>query len=295
MPRTDVKFRSLLAATDVDVLPDSSIVEDRGDYVVVRTPTNPQFHWGNFLMFRTPPATGDRERWEAVFDHEFGADREYRHYALCWDVVGESGAAREEFIERAGYAADDAVALVAQPHELVDHPRANREVVVIQLDPDGDDEVWAAVLDLQVAAREPGHTEADYRRFVAQRMADRRARFRAGDGAWFAARMPDGAIAASCGVVVTHRRARFQAVDAHPSFRRRGLATRVVHDAARAALDQFGADQLVIGADAEYHALPLYESLGFTVRERSLAVCWWPSAPCAARHPRWGATATAGT
>jgi hypothetical protein len=63
----------------------------------------------------------------------------------------------------------------------------------------------------------------------------------------------------------------------------------VVHDAGRAALEQFGASHLVIGADAEYHALPLYESLGFVVRERSLAVCWWPGAPRASLHPSFAA------
>ena len=153
-------------------------------------------------------------------------------------------------------------------------------------------DLWAAVLDLQVASREPGHTEADYREFVTGRMEDRRTRFRAGDGAWFVAQRPDGTVASSCGVVVTHGRCRYQAVDTHPDHRRLGIATRLVHDAGRSALDRFGAQHLVIGALADYHALPLYESLGFVPRDRNLAVSWWRSAPDAARHPRVGALAT---
>lgn len=290
MPRTEVDFRSLMVATDVDVLPDTSIVVDRGEYVVVRTPSNPQYHWGNFLLYRDPPVAGDGERWEATFDEEFGADRSYRHCALAWDVPGAEGAAHDEFVE-AGYSHEDGVALVAQPQELVEHPRANRDVTVRALDPDADDTLWEAVLELQVASREPGHTEAEYREFVEARMEDRRTRFRAGDGTWFVAQLPSGVVAASCGVVVTQGRCRFQAVDTHPDHRRLGIATRLVHDAGREAIDRFGAEHLVIVADADYHALPLYESLGFVERERLLAVCWWPGAPRAAEHPRWGSLA----
>lgn len=288
MPRTDVEFRSLLASTDVDVLPDSAIVEDRGEYVVVRTPSNPGYHWGNFLLFRQPPQPGDRARWEAAFVAEFGSDRDYWHCSLCWEPSGAEGAAVAEFLDGGGYEADRAVALVARPDELVEHPRANRDVTVHVLDPDGDVDTWRELIDLQVAAREPAHAEAPYREFAAQRMADRRERFRAGDGAWLVARTGAGELAASCGIVVTAGRCRFQAVDTFEPHRRQGIATRLVYAAGRLAIDRFRADHLVIGADADYHALPLYESLGFVVRERSLAVCWWPGAARAGEHPDWG-------
>ncbi len=290
MPRTDVEIRSLMAATDVDVLPATSIVEDRGEYVVVRTPTNPTYFWGNFLLWRRPPVAGDRERWEAAFAAEFGTDRPSRHCALCWDVPGEDGAAQSEFVD-AGYDPDLAVALVAEPHELHAHARANADVRVRALDPHADEALWDAVVDLQVAAREEGHTEAEYRRFAQSRMEDRLVRFRQGDGAWLVAQLESGEVVGSCGVVVTQGRARFQAVDTVPEHRRRGIATRIVHDAGKLAIDRFAAEHLVIVADANYHALPLYESLGFVERERCLAVCWWPGAPRAATHPEWGESA----
>lgn len=292
MVRHDATIRSLLAATDIDVLPHTSIVADRGDYVLVRTPTNPTYHWGNFLMWRRPPTTGDRARWEAAFLEEFGESRESRHVSLCWDVPGEDGEAFAEFVD-VGYAADRGVALVARPDELVDHPRSNREVEVRWLDPDADAALWDAVVELQVATREPGHPEQYHRQFVTARMQDRRARFRDGDGAWFVALLADGTVAASCGVVVTDGRARYQAVDTAVDHRRRGIASRLVVDAGRHAVERFGATLLVIGADADYHALPLYESLGFVVREQCLAVCWWPGAPNAAMHPTFGQHAVA--
>ena len=35
---------------------------------MVRTPASPGFYWGNFLLYRRPPADGDFERWMQRFD-----------------------------------------------------------------------------------------------------------------------------------------------------------------------------------------------------------------------------------
>ena len=45
-------------------------VVDRGDHLLVLTPTNPGYWWGNFLLFRHAPGAGDFERWTALFDKE---------------------------------------------------------------------------------------------------------------------------------------------------------------------------------------------------------------------------------
>ena len=42
--------------------------------------------------------------------------------------------------------------------------------------------------------------------------------------------------------------------------------------------EDFGAERLVIAADAGYHALGLYESLGFERREHVFGVCFWQRA-----------------
>lgn len=288
MTRFDVSIRSLIVATDLDSLPDSSIIEGRGDYVVVRSPSNPTHFWGNFLLWRRPPEAGDRERWERAFDAEFGPGLSSSHRAFSWDVAnGERGAADAEFLA-AGYEASLEVGLVATPQELVAHPRTNREVQVRQLDVDGDERLWAAAEELQVANRGEGHGEDEHRAFVRRRMRDRRELFAQGRGAWFLALTDTGVPAASCGVLVTDGRGRFQAVDTLEQFRRRGIATGLVHDAGRAAIEQFGARRLVIVADEGYHAAALYRSLGFVERERGFSVCWWSGAPNATAHPTRG-------
>ena len=265
--------RSLLWATMIDVLPPDRVVERRDGYIAVRSPSNPTHYWGNFLVFDAPPGPGDADAWEATFTAEFADEPRIRHRLFGWDeTTGELGAAREEFVAD-GYLLDESVALVAGPGELEPHPRENREIEIRALAADGDEELWRSVLELQVANRDQRHDdEARYRAYITRRLADLRALFRAGRGSWYAALTPAGEVAACCGIVVTEGRGRYQAVDTAVPHRRRGIASRLLVEAARHAEAHHGARQLVIVADANYHALDLYESLGFARREHTFAV-----------------------
>jgi ribosomal protein S18 acetylase RimI-like enzyme len=75
---------------------------------------------------------------------------------------------------------------------------------------------------------------------------------------------------------VTGGRGRFQVVDTALAYRRRGICSRLVVEAARRSTDRHGAERFVIAADPDYHALGLYESLGFRRKERVAGVCRWP-------------------
>jgi hypothetical protein len=55
-----------------------------------------------------------------------------------------------------------------------------------------------------------------------------------------------------------------------------GICSRLVVEAARHAADRYRAERLVITADPTYHALGLYESLGFKRRELVSGVCRRP-------------------
>ena len=66
-------------------------VRDGGDYLVVESPSNPGYYWGNFLLFQSPPRAGDAERWPAAFAHELGTAPGITHVSLGWggDERGE--------------------------------------------------------------------------------------------------------------------------------------------------------------------------------------------------------------
>ena len=64
---------SLAFRTELALLQRSgSIVEDRGTHLVVRTPDNPTYFWGNFLLLAAPPDAVERvEHWTQVHHEEF--------------------------------------------------------------------------------------------------------------------------------------------------------------------------------------------------------------------------------
>src|SRR3954469_17869051 len=156
--------RSLVWATHIDVLGVDRVVERRDDHLVIRSPSNPAFYWGNVLLFDEPPQPGDVARWERLFVEAFADEPRVRHVALAWDGPNASAGAAEEFVPR-GYHVDSSIGLVAAPADLQPHPRANRDVAVRALDPHGDEELWTQVAELQMAGRGATEAVASYREF----------------------------------------------------------------------------------------------------------------------------------
>ncbi|HEX3617658.1 MAG TPA: GNAT family N-acetyltransferase [Solirubrobacteraceae bacterium] len=256
-------INSLVWATDVDVLAPDHTLERRAGYWVVQSPGNPTFWWGNFLLFDDAPAVGDGERWQGLFAQEFAARPEVTHCTLAWDRVdGEAGAAEHELVAH-GFELEWTSGLIAKPERIQEHPAASTEVEIRALDPVGDEQLWEAVVALQMAGSREEFRESEYHlNFTRARQGELRAIFSAGRGGWYVALL-GGAIAGSLGIVVTDTRARFQTVDTVERFRRRGVARRLVYEAARDACSKHAIDHFVIAADPDYHAIGIYEGLGF--------------------------------
>lgn len=271
----DLRIRSLVWATDIDVLPADHVAERRTDHVVVRSPSNPGHYWGNWLLFDKPAVPGDGDRWERAFEAEFGSRPEVAHRTFGWDRIdGHDGAVDTELLVR-GYELERTVGLVAEPEALRPHPRQNTEVRVRLLDPapDGDPAAWEQVVQIQLDSRDPREDRTAHELFTRRRLDDLRALFADGRGGWYVALDPRAdTVVASLGIVVTDGRARFQAVDTAAEHRRQGICSRLVVEAADDAVRRWQARQFVIAADPAYHALGLYQSLGFEPREHVAGV-----------------------
>ena len=74
-----------------------SQVEDRGDHLVIRTPHNPTFWWGNFLLLARPPGREETDAWLERFAAEFP---DARHVALGVDGIDGAVADLAGFTER---------------------------------------------------------------------------------------------------------------------------------------------------------------------------------------------------
>jgi len=255
-----VILQSLGFRTDVMLLEcGGSVVIDRGPYLVVRTSANPGFRWGNYLLFPQPPRPGEEARWSALFEAEFP-----RASHQAFGVDGKAGEAGDPAVHRAlGVTAEVNTVLIAQ---RLAPPRTVPEAEIRALT--GDDD-WAQALELHVACYgEPSDKEA--RLFMERQVAGYRYLCEAGHGRWIGAFL-DGRLRAAAGLfTLGFGLARFQNVQTHPDFRRRGLASAVLLHAGRQVLGGARAHTLVIVADPADAAIRLYRSLGFMEAEQQV-------------------------
>lgn len=240
---------------------DAQVVERPGHWLV-RTPANPTFWWGNFLLYEHAPREGDAAAWLAAFDEEIARPQPAsRHLAFGIDDPAP-------FVLPADFAA---AGLRLEVSTVLTMERAQLRAPRRAIDPSLriralrlPDEAARAV-ELQVAA-EGDAPPAGYREFRERQMQRYAAMHFAGWGDWYA--VFDGDVpVADCGLFrdALHggTLGRFQYVSTHPAWRRRGLCSALVHAVCRHAFERLGLQTLVIAADPDDVAIGLYEALGF--------------------------------
>jgi ribosomal protein S18 acetylase RimI-like enzyme len=250
---------SLGFRTDLALLTASgSVVEDRGTHLVVRTPDNPTYYWGNFILLAQAPVPGGEKEVVGAFRTVFP---EAAHVSIGIDRAELADESREGF-EAAGLTIDVASVLTAS--DL----RAPREVDA-EVRPLASPEDWESRARLSVRIEDRDEEES-HLRFARGRNVQEQSLVDAGRGVRFGA-FVDGEVVSTAAVFRTEDGvARFQSVETDPAHRRKGLAAAVVHAAGRYALDSLDVRTLVIVADVDGEAIRIYRGLGFHDAERQL-------------------------
>ncbi|HEX5707878.1 MAG TPA: GNAT family N-acetyltransferase [Pyrinomonadaceae bacterium] len=243
-------------------------VTDRGEYMRVETPTQRGWYFGNLLLFARGPADGDLARWRELYAREFAHAPEIRHELFCWPVEDETVGAVEPFIA-AGFTEEVNPVLVART--LKEPPRPNREIEVREVTSEED---WREAVEAQVLSRGGRFDEARFRDFIGKRIDGYRCLIAEGKGAWYGAYL-GGRLVADLGFFWGGPSGRFQYVETHPDFRRRGICATLVYEVGAAALREGRAEELVISAESEDVAR-IYESVGFKEVGRSAALIRYP-------------------
>lgn len=247
--RTDVTLRELEGAA----------VDEREDHWVIRTPANPGYGWGNFLLLRSPPGAGELERWIGRFQSSFPAAR---YVAIGIDSPsGDLGASSDDALA-AGLSIDLDAVLTARALRAPERTPARTRFRRIE-----SDRQWVEAMSLRLLAAEDDDGPS-YREFLEREMHAIRRVCERGRGAWFGA-FENGEIRSSLGIFdACDGVARFQSVDTHPQHRRRGFAGNLLFLAGEWARAELRARTLVIAADPDDVAIGLYRSLGFREHER---------------------------
>ncbi len=256
-----MQIQSLGFQTDLIFSRFSGEVIDRGEYTVIRTPSNPTFWYGNYVLFPKPPKASDITRWMEISKLEF-PDSKHQVFGID-GVNGEMGAARD--FEKLGFTLDQTVVMTAT--EVHAPPKVNLEA---EYRPIVTPEDWAQTVQLRIECNDD-HEPEGYKLFIKRKMLEYQRMNEAGLGNWWGAFL-DGKMVSSLGLFLEHGVGRFQSVETHPEFQRRGLCGTLVHTAAKHAFETLDARVLVMCADPEYHAAKIYESVGFKPSETQIAL-----------------------
>jgi GNAT superfamily N-acetyltransferase len=239
--------------TDLAVLRlEGSTIDERSDHLVVRTPTNPIYYWGNFVLVTDPDRVDDAAHWLDVFETEL-PDAAHRAIGLVTKPT-DADAWKAVDLELTH---DDV--LVA---ETCPEPTPVPQGYLVKQIRDAIE--WEQSSGLRIAEFAEGDPrEAEHER---KRTASRAALSEQGRLAWFGAFHGDRLVAELGIVDCGEGAARYQSVVTGAEHRRQGLAGHLLGAAAQWAADR-GARRWVIVADAGSDAGRLYRSRGFEPAE----------------------------
>jgi ribosomal protein S18 acetylase RimI-like enzyme len=246
-----------------------STITAEDDRLIVRTPANPEYWWGNFLLYSAPVTAGQVQARLAEFAAAFPTARH-----VAWGIDGIDGTAYEpaaaDEVRAAGFELEtDTVMTATAVHRPAD-PAIDAEFRRFSGDAD-----WAQALELRAAVNEG---ERSTRTFLEGQLRTARQLSENGHAAWFGA-FHQGRLVSTLGIASDRRGlARYQNVETHPDWRRRGLAGRLVYEAGTFALTEQGAETLVMVADPGYTAIRLYRALGFADGETQAQLTRPPAA-----------------
>ncbi|WP_374562046.1 GNAT family N-acetyltransferase [Ideonella sp.] len=259
---------------------DGEIIE-RDDCIVVLTPGNEGFYWGNCLMIADTPADADLAHWLQRFDEEVAAGRPgVRHVAIGVNSAVPPEGALPAWRD-AGFELIEMATLRLFPGQLrtLVEPRVKTPWRLRPIDFSKD---IPAFVDLQCEDAQ-GHEPPGYRRFRDAQMRRFAQLYALGLGDWFGLWVGD-TLVADCGLLRDGALGRFQNVLVHPAWRRRGLCQALVHSVCRWGFERWGLTELLMCADPADVAIGIYESLGFERFDREWGLQRNPPEDAAARR-----------
>jgi hypothetical protein len=210
-----MKLESLGYRSDLIFASFDGKVEDRGSYLAVRTPTNPNFFWGNLLIFDQPPRSSDFESWMNLFKNEF-TDPSIYHVTFAWDSLAGDLGEVTPFIQH-GFELQKQIVLVASDVHVP--AKFSVDLEVRPLSSEGE---WDRMIEIQIESANDTLPRQEWEKFYRSQAKRYQKMVAAGLGYWFGGFLRDNLVG-SLGVFHDGEIGRYQIVSTHPDHRRRGV------------------------------------------------------------------------
>jgi GNAT superfamily N-acetyltransferase len=237
--------------TDLAILRHSgSLIEEFEDHIVIHSPHNPDYHWGNFILVTNNELVGDARRWMQTFKDAFPS--------ATWVSIGMS-----EYPAK-----PDAWESFGIDLEQMEVLKADTQPTFPEIDPNYTSRIlggtdWEALLQRELSEnlKSGEHDPASYERFIRSSIDGYKDLTERGVAAWFGA-FHGTELVADLGIVVCGETARYQSVQTDERHRKRGLASHLLGKAAQWATER-GCSSWVIVTESTNDAGRVYRKAGF--------------------------------
>lgn len=242
---------SLDWATDLEILRlTGSEIQEYKDHLIVKTPSNPKYHWGNCLLVLDHSLVGQADIWVSKFHQQF-PNADWISIALPampndsedWKSKGVTLEALE----------------VLHANDLPNSFPLPKGYLVRSLE--GDDWNLLSKKELEENLVSKLYEPSEYEDFIVQTNQVRRSLCQTGKAAWFGVFFREELVS-NLGIVLCGKSARYQSIETHIDHRKRGLASHLLGVAARWSAER-GCDNWVIVTEAKSDAGRVYRRAGF--------------------------------
>lgn len=254
-------MKSLEFATDLMVQEGQTEIQRFDDRFVERTPKEPNFWFGNRVVFYQPPTSADD------LIAQFHADiPEARHICISWDIPNLNLQSVKDVFGSTGLRveAGDVLAL----RQDLRRAEAPKGIAIRPLVSTSDWQQSEAIGRADLLKDDV--PEAGLDTYLANRTTARQEQIAKGLGQWFGAFDGD-TLAGDMGIFNNDQLIRYQSVQTHESYRRRGICSALLCSSLDWARRRAPTAQPVIVAQADSDAGRLYRRAGFELAETTVS------------------------
>ncbi len=255
-----MKLESVGHQTDLFFLEEDSIVEHHADAIVIKSPSNPEFFFGNYLIFNRSNTELDVHHYVERFNQAFSDAKGINHVAFSWDI----GFPIDQLSIPASYSKDLLRSLTFQGD--MEPPKK----LPFFIKPIETDSEWDQVKTSQ-AALMLEFAQDDVEKMLTRRISNYRRLIENGEGIWLGA-FDGSTLAGNLGIFHRNNLARFQNVSTTAQYRSRGICKTLIKTAVQLVEQKNPYISFVIQTEQGSIAEQIYLSLGFIPTEEVVAV-----------------------
>ncbi len=254
-------IKNLGVRTDLIRHKKESIILEKENYFLIKTPSRPTYFWGNFLIMKEAPSKGCYKDWMRRYESEFSS-KEQGFTAIGWDG-NEPGDSSEFTLKGFTFCSFNTLVL----NKVIEPKKLNSS---LELRPISKDSDWEQLLLLNNRSDEEEVTST----YIISKVKGQKESVAEGRSIRYGAFL-DGKLVGDMGILFDGEIGRFNSVTTHNKFRNQGVCTTLLNGFLRFLVAEISLEKMVIVCDQGTQAERIYTRAGFEYHESHYGLEWF--------------------